>query len=72
MIKYLLLLFLKLVTFVPRFAHLLKLQKGRGFSGDEEMKMKCSKCGKRLATGSDGLCNYCRFDNALTRMAMES
>jgi len=35
---------------------------------EKEKQMKCEKCGKRLATGLDNLCDHCRFDDALTRM----
>jgi len=35
---------------------------------EKEQQTKCEKCGKRLATSQDGLCDHCRFDNVLTRV----
>jgi len=35
---------------------------------EKEQQTKCEKCGKRAATGQDGLCDHCRFDALLTKM----
>jgi len=53
---------------LSRFIRLLKSQKEKDSQEDEELQMKCSRCGERPATDPDGLCNQCRFEDVLTQM----
>lgn len=52
---------------VSRIARLLKSRREKSLL-EEELQIDCSKCGKRLATDKDGLCNPCRFNDVLTQM----
>jgi len=54
---------------VSKLIRLLKSPKEKGSLKEEELQMKCIKCGNRPATGQDGLCNHCRFHDVLTLLA---
>ncbi len=61
------------ITSVLRWGYIMSriirlLRSPRKESLDEELQLKCSKCGNRLATDKDGFCDHCRFDDTLTRM----
>jgi hypothetical protein len=53
---------------VSRLVRLLKSPKEKDSLRGEKLQMRCSKCEKREATGPDGLCSHCRFDDILTQM----
>ena len=54
---------------VSKLIRLLKSSKEENLLTEKELETNCSKCGKRPATDPDGLCNNCRFDDAITRIA---
>ncbi len=53
---------------VSRLMRLLKAPKQKDSANGDESPAACSKCGKRSATETDGLCNSCRFTDILTGM----
>lgn len=52
---------------MPRIISLLKLRKDASLT-EEDSEGKCEKCGKRSATGQDGLCAQCRFSDVLAQL----
>ncbi len=55
---------------MPRLASLLKLKRNPSLT-EEDLRTKCTKCGKRSTTGQDGLCDQCRFDEVLNELTDE-
>ena len=53
---------------MSKLIRLLKSSREKGSLRDEKVQMKCTKCGKRPSTGSDGMCDTCRFDDVLTQL----
>jgi hypothetical protein len=53
---------------MSRLTRLLESAKGKNSVKTNGLNMKCSKCNRRPATDSDGLCNSCRYDAFLTRI----
>jgi len=52
---------------VTKLIHLLG-HRDKTLPTEKEKQTKCEKCGKRQATSQDGLCDSCRYDDAITRM----
>lgn len=53
---------------MSRLIRLLKSSREKGSLRGEKLQMKCTKCGKRLSTRPDGMCDTCRFDDVITQL----
>lgn len=54
---------------MSKFIRSLGLKVKTSLIEEKELQTKCTKCGKRTATGEDNLCDTCRFADVLTQMA---
>ncbi len=57
--------------YMSKFIRSLGLKVKTSTVEEKELQTKCTKCGKRTATGEDNLCDNCRFENVLARIVKE-